>query len=147
MAPDFSAMPRPTIASLLNLRAFARLSVVAAAAPLMGAAANKPPIIKPKRLAPGDTVGLVLPATAAFEADEIQFAKEQMEAIGFKVVIGAHAFDKWGYFAGRDKDRADDINRMFADDTVNSVVRSEEHTSELQSRGHLVCRLLLEKKK
>src|SRR5439155_26234457 len=27
------------------------------------------------------------------------------------------------------------------------VDRSEEHTSELQSRGHLVCRLLLEKKK
>src|SRR5207253_9513501 len=27
------------------------------------------------------------------------------------------------------------------------VRRSEEHTSELQSRGHLVCRLLLEKKK
>src|SRR5690625_6009748 len=27
------------------------------------------------------------------------------------------------------------------------MVRSEEHTSELQSRGHLVCRLLLEKKK
>src|SRR5690625_7043453 len=28
-----------------------------------------------------------------------------------------------------------------------SRIRSEEHTSELQSRGHLVCRLLLEKKK
>src|SRR5215208_7214378 len=28
-----------------------------------------------------------------------------------------------------------------------SLARSEEHTSELQSRGHLVCRLLLEKKK
>src|SRR2546422_7765442 len=28
-----------------------------------------------------------------------------------------------------------------------AVVRSEEHTSELQSRLHLVCRLLLEKKK
>src|SRR5690625_6574725 len=27
------------------------------------------------------------------------------------------------------------------------ISRSEEHTSELQSRGHLVCRLLLEKKK
>src|SRR5439155_2675642 len=27
------------------------------------------------------------------------------------------------------------------------TTRSEEHTSELQSRGHLVCRLLLEKKK
>src|SRR5690625_6635884 len=33
-------------------------------------------------------------------------------------------------------------------DVVSQVlVRSEEHTSELQSRGHLVCRLLLEKKK
>src|SRR5437870_13105185 len=31
------------------------------------------------------------------------------------------------------------------DDRANG--RSEEHTSELQSRGHLVCRLLLEKKK
>src|SRR5437660_11527944 len=28
-----------------------------------------------------------------------------------------------------------------------TALRSEEHTSELQSRGHLVCRLLLEKKK
>src|SRR5690625_7355968 len=30
--------------------------------------------------------------------------------------------------------------------TVTRRLRSEEHTSELQSRGHLVCRLLLEKK-
>src|SRR5437660_3557739 len=30
---------------------------------------------------------------------------------------------------------------------ANLLRRSEEHTSELQSRGHLVCRLLLEKKK
>src|SRR2546422_3149573 len=30
---------------------------------------------------------------------------------------------------------------------LTEVIRSEEHTSELQSRLHLVCRLLLEKKK
>src|SRR5215208_8007924 len=30
---------------------------------------------------------------------------------------------------------------------VGGGLRSEEHTSELQSRGHIVCRLLLEKKK
>src|SRR5690625_6852228 len=35
------------------------------------------------------------------------------------------------------------LARSISDD----VARSEEHTSELQSRGHLVCRLLLEKKK
>src|SRR5439155_23898557 len=31
--------------------------------------------------------------------------------------------------------------------SIGYDIRSEEHTSELQSRGHLVCRLLLEKKK
>src|SRR5690625_5542729 len=31
-------------------------------------------------------------------------------------------------------------------DFTTHLFRSEEHTSELQSRGHLVCRLLLEKK-
>src|SRR5690625_6305486 len=34
-----------------------------------------------------------------------------------------------------------------APDLAVMHARSEEHTSELQSRGHLVCRLLLEKKK
>src|SRR5690554_7004034 len=33
------------------------------------------------------------------------------------------------------------------DNWLDSLMRSEEHTSELQSRPHLVCRLLLEKKK
>src|SRR5439155_17448337 len=37
-------------------------------------------------------------------------------------------------------ERGDELDVMIG-------VRSEEHTSELQSRGHLVCRLLLEKKK
>src|SRR2546422_5877828 len=32
-------------------------------------------------------------------------------------------------------------------DALAAIARSEEHTSELQSRLHLVCRLLLEKKK
>src|SRR5690625_6024069 len=35
---------------------------------------------------------------------------------------------------------------MGLDATFPLAFRSEEHTSELQSRGHLVCRLLLEKK-
>src|SRR5437660_2601173 len=38
------------------------------------------------------------------------------------------------------------IRLVHAEPTV-ATYRSEEHTSELQSRGHLVCRLLLEKKK
>src|SRR5690625_7090797 len=38
-------------------------------------------------------------------------------------------------------------NIPLPDDETLQKQRSEEHTSELQSRGHLVCRLLLEKKK
>src|SRR5690625_6502447 len=44
---------------------------------------------------------------------------------------------------GRSNHYLFDLNR----DWAWQVQRSEEHTSELQSRGHLVCRLLLEKKK
>src|SRR5690625_6972015 len=44
-----------------------------------------------------------------------------------------------------------DESRMWIVETQSprwvGMKRSEEHTSELQSRGHLVCRLLLEKKK
>src|SRR5439155_3723703 len=38
------------------------------------------------------------------------------------------------------------LGRELHDSLAQSVLRSEEHTSELQSRGQLVCRLLLEKK-
>src|SRR5690625_6228340 len=42
---------------------------------------------------------------------------------------------------------SDAQTRNGSPDFAQSLPRSEEHTSELQSRGHLVCRLLLEKKK
>src|SRR5215510_1106341 len=52
----------------------------------------------------------------------------------------------------RDEARMDPLNPPPSADEVDidsyaQPRRSEEHTSELQSRGHLVCRLLLEKKK
>src|SRR2546430_6317130 len=39
------------------------------------------------------------------------------------------------------------VARPLPDPAVGTTVRSEEHTSELQSQSNLVCRLLLEKKK
>src|SRR5207253_9604901 len=41
----------------------------------------------------------------------------------------------------------DELEVLLVDRDRLRLERSEEHTSELQSRGHLVCRLLLEKKK
>src|SRR3712207_7528310 len=45
-------------------------------------------------------------------------------------------------------DRRDQLARLRGDDCAGfeALARSEEHTSELQSRQYLVCRLLLEKK-
>src|SRR5437660_9725532 len=43
------------------------------------------------------------------------------------------------------REPARQVARAWVGETLKRV-RSEEHTSELQSRGHLVCRLLLEKK-
>src|SRR5690625_5998015 len=43
--------------------------------------------------------------------------------------------------------RGTKVNLLDNPGTADFSGRSEEHTSELQSRGHLVCRLLLEKKK
>src|SRR5690554_7751878 len=44
-------------------------------------------------------------------------------------------------------DPASGIDNVAVGQNTQHVFRSEEHTSELQSRPHLVCRLLLEKKK
>src|SRR5439155_21834438 len=51
--------------------------------------------------------------------------------------------------AVRDAHRVGALHRAHGPgrDGAPAARRSEEHTSELQSRGHLVCRLLLEKKK
>src|SRR5690625_3082589 len=46
-----------------------------------------------------------------------------------------------------DADVEADLLGKTVDELGGVTDRSEEHTSELQSRGHLVCRLLLEKKK
>src|SRR3712207_9285340 len=56
-------------------------------------------------------------------------------------------------FENRDIDRARDLQAkddkvdLLYSEAMNLIARSEEHTSELQSRQYLVCRLLLEKKK
>src|SRR5437870_10703941 len=42
--------------------------------------------------------------------------------------------------------RYESTTRLMPPNRTETMGRSEEHTSELQSRGHLVCRILLEKK-
>ena len=50
-------------------------------------------IIKPKRLAKGQTVGLVAPASPCNEDRQIYFAIDTLESLGFKVKQGEHLYD------------------------------------------------------
>jgi len=96
-----------------------------AAATGIGGAETKPAgsggVLKPKRLREGSRVGLVLPASMAFEASTIDRAKRQLEGIGFDVVLGDNVRARHGYFAGTDQQRAADVNRMFADSSIEAV--------------------------
>jgi len=78
--------------------------------------------LKPKRLQPGDTVGLVAPATAVFQDVEQDIARESLEALGLKVKLGPHMRDRHGYLGGEDKARADDINHFFGDSSISAVL-------------------------
>jgi muramoyltetrapeptide carboxypeptidase len=79
------------------------------------------PLIKPRRLAPGQTIGLVSPSSAPNEPERIRFAAETIESLGFRVRPGAHLHDRDGYLAGSDAGRAHDLNAMFADDAVDAI--------------------------
>src|SRR5690625_6414053 len=67
------------------------------------------------------------------------------------ITLGLVLLALYVYVAGQELDsieaRSLNMARLSTAIWQHVQLRSEEHTSELQSRGHLVCRLLLEKKK
>ncbi|MCC6992408.1 MAG: LD-carboxypeptidase, partial [Acidobacteria bacterium] len=81
-----------------------------------------PALVRPPRLRPGDTVGLVNPAGATWSTIDIDIVRESFEAMGLKVKVGAHVLDRHGYFAGTDEHRAADVNAMFADAPVKGII-------------------------
>ena len=78
-------------------------------------------LLRPRRLAAGQTVGLVAPSAAPNEPERIGFATRTLESLGFRVKLGAHVADRHGYLAGTDEGRAADLNAMFADESVDAI--------------------------
>lgn len=86
-------------------------------------AESKPlPIIKPPRLQVGDTLGIIAPGSPVFEPGEIRDGIRTLEALGFRVKIAKNVAKKWGYLAGSDAERAEDVMHMFADDQIKGIV-------------------------
>jgi muramoyltetrapeptide carboxypeptidase len=91
-------------------------------------------LIKPPALKIGDKIGIVAPASNAYEHEEIQVAREMAEALGFKVELGENVAKQYGYLAGTDEERAADLNKMLGRDDIRGVFTFQG--------GYGCCRLL-----
>jgi len=78
------------------------------------------PIIPP-RLSPGDTVGIVAPASP-FERKTFNRGIAALHTLGYRTLVTHDLFLKNGYLAGSDLQRAGLINRFFADGTVKAIL-------------------------
>ena len=78
--------------------------------------------IKPNRLQSGQTVGLIAPSSNVMENEGIAYAEDILKSFGFNVKKGEYLFDRHGYLAGEDMDRAKDVNMMFADKEVDAII-------------------------
>ncbi|OWQ46479.1 hypothetical protein CDL60_13475 [Roseateles noduli] len=81
-----------------------------------------PEPLRARRLKVGDTIGLVSPANATYEREPLEIAVDTLEALGFKVKLGANVRGRYGQFGGTDVQRAADINDFFADDEVAGIL-------------------------
>lgn len=105
----------------MNRREYLQCLIAGAAGLAATGLAAQPRLIKPPRLKRGDKVGLVSPATAAFERAPERVRIEALESLGLEVVTGEHYYDRFGYFGGEDEARASDINAFFADPEVRMI--------------------------
>ena len=75
----------------------------------------------PKRLSPGDTIGIVAPA-GPYPRDALERGIGALENMGFKVFIPPALLDASGYLAGSDSHRARFVNQLFADKDIDAVI-------------------------
>ncbi len=79
-------------------------------------------IIKPKKLQIGDTIGLLSVCGAISDVAALENSKKYFESMGYKVVVSSSSYNVDRYFAGTDKERADDFNSFFADTNIDAIL-------------------------
>lgn len=77
--------------------------------------------IKPKKLRSGDTIGLVSPGGFITE-EQLEESRKNISSVGFSVVVAKNILHTHGYFAGTDKERAEDLHEMFENKKVDGIV-------------------------
>jgi muramoyltetrapeptide carboxypeptidase len=76
---------------------------------------------KGKAVQRGGTIGIVAPATHGDDLP-VQAYIDVLHHLGYKTKVGPHAMERYGYFAGTDAERADDVNAFFFDDSVDAIL-------------------------
>ena len=76
--------------------------------------------IRPRALAPGDTVTIVAPA-GSLSSDRIELAAQRLREMGFRVKLPPNLYRRRGYLAGSDQQRADEIMAAFRDPEVRGI--------------------------
>ncbi|GAA0739623.1 LD-carboxypeptidase [Clostridium oceanicum] len=77
--------------------------------------------IKPNRLLPGDTIGIVT-LGSPLNKTSIDTGIEMLKNMGFNVVVGKHVYSYDGYLASSDEDRAEDLMDMFENKDVKAII-------------------------
>jgi muramoyltetrapeptide carboxypeptidase len=80
-----------------------------------------PELARPRALKPGGTLGVVAPASP-FDRKSFYAGVQVLESMGFCIVIPEEIYDKDGYLAGSDQNRAAQLNRLFADPEVDGII-------------------------
>ena len=80
----------------------------------------KPRLIKPPRLKPGDTIGLIA-ASGHVNETQIEKCVANLQSLDFKVKLGSNIRAMRGNFAGTAQQRLDDLHGMFADPEINGI--------------------------
>jgi muramoyltetrapeptide carboxypeptidase len=75
---------------------------------------------RPRPLQPGSTIRVVSPASPV-DREKCEAGADLLRGAGYTVEFGEHAFDRDGYLAGTDEDRAADLADAFADPGVDAV--------------------------
>lgn len=78
--------------------------------------------VKPQRLCPGDTVGVIAPASPSASLDAAERSAAGLERLGFKPRLSTHLRARHGYLAGSDEARAADLTAMFVDPEVKAII-------------------------
>ena len=79
------------------------------------------PILFPPRFAVGDVIGLAAPASPPDDPKLVDEVIARFESLGFVVRPGQSLRERTGYLAGRDDQRAADLNALFADPEVKAI--------------------------